>query len=816
MSDVLHHLRLAVRGLLRAPGFALAAIVTLAVGIGASAAVFAVLHSVVLAPLPYAESEELVWVDSPVPGVGADAAWGLSEAGFHHFRANTATFAELGVFATGRTNLTGDGEARRITAAFVSGGLVDVLRARPVVGRLIRAEDNTPGAPPIAVLSHAFWQREFGGDPNVVGRTLTLDAQSVEVVGVMAAGLELPDQPVDLWLALGLDPSRPAVNAHWLQAVGRLRPGIEVAAAQQDVARLTSLFPETFPNAYSPAFMRESGFRTRVTPLRAQVIGGVGEVLWVLYAGVGLVLLIALANVANLLVVRTESRQRELAIRTALGASRGQLMRHWLAEGLVLAAAAGVVGLMLAGMAVDFLLALSPAGIPRLREVSLTGFTFTYVAGVAAAVGVALGLWPMLHAALDLGGTREAAQAALRSRAERTVRPMLVAGQIAIALVLLAAAGLMFRSVARLRAVPAGLEPAGVLAVDLSLPFGSYGSYAVVAQFYRRLLERVEAVPGVQVAGAGQGLPLRDFGGCSVVFVETRPLGPDEQPPCVSTPLVSPGYFAALGIPLRGAQPGWLDVEGAAGGVVVTPALARRLWPGEDPMGKGIRPNGWAPPFYRVVGVTGELRAEGLDRAPTEAVFFPIVPMEGAPLWAPPRAMTLAVRARTDDPAALGSAVRRAVAELDAGVALGSVETMERIVARSVARRSFVMLLLGIAAVTALVLSVVGVYGVVAYAVERRRGEMSLRMALGARAEQVSALMVRGALRMAVSGALVGLVVAVGVTRALAGLLFEVSPVDPVSLGGAALLLTGVAAAAGYLPARHAARVHPMEALRHE
>lgn len=815
MSKLLHDLRYALRGLRRSPGFTLAAAVTLAVGIGASAAVFAVLYSVVLSPLRYRDPQELVRVDSPVPGVGAGAAWNLSQAGYFYFREHNRTLDELGVFSTGRHNLSREQGAELVTTAFVSASLIDVLRARPLLGRLIQPSDDRPGAPDVVVLDHALWQQEYGGDSTIVGRTISLDGNAVEVIGVMEAGFDLPDQSVDLWLPLGLNPAARPVNSHWLQAIGRLKTGVRPDEAGRDLEGMTRRFTELFPQAYSPAFMRESGFRTRVTPLRTFVIGNIADVLWMLYGGVGLVLLIALANVANLLLVRTESRQRDLAIQTALGATRWHLVRRWLAEGIVLGTIAGAAGLVLAELAVDLLIALSPAALPRLRDISVGSFTVGYVVLTALVLGLTLGLWPLVQ--VRFGAFRGGTEGLLRSRAGRTVRPLLVGGEIAVALVLLAGAGLMFRSMIRLRAVDPGLDPAGVLTVDLTRPGSRYGGdYAPFEQFYRQLITRVEALPGVRSAGAGQGVPLRGLRGCAAVFVEAHPLGSDEQPPCVSSPLVSPGYFAALGIPLRGEQPGWSDVEAHAAGVVVTPALARRLWPGEDPIGKGIRPNGWARPFYRVVGVTGELRADGLDRPATEAVFYPVVPRDSAPLWAPPGAVTLVVRANTDHPEVLLGGIRRIVTDLDPTVALGTAQTMEQVVSRSVARRSFVMLLLAIAASVALVLSMVGVYGVVAYVVERRRGEVSLRMALGAQAEQVSALMVRDALRVALLGAAVGLALALLTGRALRSLLFEVSPVDPVTLGGATVLLTAIAALASYLPARRAAQIAPMEALRHE
>lgn len=809
MNDV----RLALRQFRRRPGFTATAVITLALGIAATTALFTVVRSVVLAPLPYEAPEELVVLDSPVPKLAPDAVWGLSEAAYHHFREETSTLEELGAFSTTTASFAGDVEARRVASALVTRSLLTTIRARPAVGRLFTEEEDGPGGPDVVVLGHDFWTRAFGADSAVVGTVIELEAIPYEVVGVMAPGIHLPDHGVDIWTPRQLDPLRDPVNAHWLRVLGRLEPGRDVVAAQDEMNRLTAQLPEVFPSAYYPGFLDNYGFRTRVRPLHHAVVGDMARVLWILFGAVGIVLVIATANVLNLFAVRTEGRRQELAVRTALGAGRGRLARQGIVEGVVLALLAGVLGLVLADSAIRLLLALAPSQLPRLAEVSLGWRSAGFALGAALLVGAMVGMLPILRTRTDL---RDALGARSATRAQHVMRRVLVGAQVALAVVLLAAAGLMVRSIGRLAAVEPGFEPANTVTVDLALPFARYRSYEEVTRFYRDLITQVEGLPGVRTAGAGP-LPLEDFrGGCTLTFVEDRPVIEDERPPCVSTALAAPGYFDALGIPLRGRAPTWGETEGAVAGVVVTEALARRFWPDEDPIGKGVRGNGWGQPFYRVVGVTAPLRAEGLDQAATEAVFYPIVPLEGAPLWSPPRSMTLIIRTDGAGAEALAGPVRRTVAGLDPSIPVGRITGMPSVVSRSYGQRSFTMLLLGIAAGMALLLSVVGLYGVVAYVVTRRTKEIGIRMALGAQAGEVAAGTVRDALLLAGAGCATGLLGALLVTRTLRAVLFEISPTDPWTLAGATLLLLAVAALASLFPARRAARIDPMEALRHE
>jgi predicted permease len=824
--------RQALRSLVRTPAFTLIAIVTLALGIGATTAIWTMLETVVLRPLPYANAGRLVSVRHPteVPGTGP-SRWGMSAAGYFLFRNENRTLEDLGGYYADYATILAEGEAERVRAGWITHSVLSVLGARPAVGRLIGEADDVPGAARVAMLGWDIWQRRYGGDPGVVGRSIETSNGPVEIVGVTARGFTLPTPSpfeasrdlaghyVDLWLPLRLDPTARAQNSHQYAGVGRLKPGVGAAAAQRDLQTLTDRLPELFPNAYSRGFVEEYRFRMGVQPLRDEVLGErIVRTLWVLLGAVGVVLLIACANVTNLFLVRAESRRRETAVRAALGASRSQMVAHHLVASLMVALAAGALGVGFAVVLLRALVAIAPADLPRLAEV---GVHWTAVAlGLALAVvaGFAFGLYPALRK-VDIESLREGSRGLSASPRQRAVRNGLVVAQIALALVLLAAAGLMARSFGALRAVRPGLDPSGVLTFSIALPGTKYRTMEDAAAFHRELQSRLAALPGVRAAGAATGIPLRDMGaGCAVVFREGRPYGPDEEAPCVQVPRVTPGFFGALGIPVQGRVPEWRDLDAATGAVVVTRALADRLWPGEDPIGKGMNSNGSNPEsgFYRVVGVVPELRAAGLDRPPSEVVFYPVVQLPQTWLWGPVRGPTYVVRSSLDDPVSLTASVRRVLAELDPQVPLANATTMERVVARSMSRVSFIMLLLGVASAIAMLLSAVGIYGVISYIVGQRRGEIGVRMALGAPATQVAAMIVRQSLRLALAGIVIGLLAALAGTRILRSLLFEVSPTDPLVLAAVAALLVALAALSSFAPARRAARVDPIEALRAE
>jgi len=823
----------AARVLRRSPTFSLVACATLALGIGATTAIYMVVDAVVLRPLPYRQAEELVSILHPttVPGSG-EQKWGMSSAGYFHFKARATTLTDMGSYRTSGMTVTGDGGAEMVRTGEVTASIFSTLRARPALGRLLVAEDDQPGAPVVTVLSHEFWRRRFGSDPDVVGRTLPTAGGPITIVGVAEPGLTLPRPGpfgstsdlagfgVDLWLAMRLDPAARPQNSHQYSGIGRLAPGQTAATVQAELQSFTAQFPTLFPSAYSEGFLRSYQFRAGVLPLRDEVLGPtLTRTLWVLFGAVGLVLVIACANVANLFLVRMEARRREAAIRTALGADRPRMAALFLAESLLLTTIAGLAGAGLAWVGLRALLAIAPTSIPRLGGVGMNGTAIAFAAGLSLLAGLVLGLLPMARTRLDVAALRDGGRGMTTARGPRRVRSALVVGQVALALMLLTAAGLMLKSFSRLRGVEPGLDPVGVLTVAISVPFEKYGTLDDGVAFHRQVHERIAALPGVTAVGASTALPLRDFTGCSVVFREGRPYGPEEQTPCVATPRATPGFFAALGITVEGTPPAWADVDGRTGAVVVTRALADRLWPGEDPVGKGITTNGGADsPFgyYRVSGVVPELRAEGLDRPPTEAVFYPASERVAGVRWGALNDLVYAIRTSTSDPMALVPAVRQILTELDPDVPLIDPLLMQTAVDRSVARTAFIMTLLSIASAMALLLSAVGIYGVVSYLVAQRRGEIGVRMALGAGVPQVAMLVVGQSVALVLAGVGLGLAGALVATRALRAILYDVSPNDPAVLAAMSALLVVIAAAASFGPARRAARVQPVEVLRGE
>lgn len=819
--------RLGVRTLLRTPGFTALAIITLGLGIGATTAIYAVLDAVVLRPLPYAAPEELVAFKHPaeVPGMGV-TKWALSAAGYHHVQRETRVLSDIGAFSTFETTLVGEGDAQRIPGASVTASLVRVLGLSATIGRSLHPADDVPGAEPVAMLGFDAWKTRFGGDTAVVGRMVDFGGFKTRVIGVMRQGAVLPYvdvgarsaggalRRVDVWVPMRLDPKAPAINAHYLLVVGRLKPDMTTAAAMAEFSGFTARFPELYPSAYSEPFMREYHFGSAVTPLRDDVVGSIRQVVWIVLGAVLVVFLIAATNVANLFLVRTEVRRRETGIRSALGAGRRQLAMHYLSESLLLALAGGALGLLLARFGLSALIALAPAGLPRFDEVRVGTGTLLLGLGMAVTCGVAFGLFPLSGRVHDVMALKDGGRGVSISRSRGRLRGALVIGQVALALVLLASAGLMVRSMLQLHAVRPGFDPEGVLAVDVTLSRSGYRTYDDVERFHRALHDRLTGLPGVQSVGFGSDIPLDGFGGCANIYVEGRVYDADAEPPCVANLITGPGYFSALGMPVRGREPSWSDLDGQTGAVVVSRALADRLWPGIEPIGQGLRPNGMGPAFFRVIGVIDELHGESLETPASEVVFYPIKPIPGTMLWQPLYSATFVLRSTLANPSEHTASIRRIISELDPSVPLANVRTMESVVRNSTARARFIMTLLGTAASMALVLSAVGLYGVISYVVAQRRSEIGVRMALGARVAQVSGRVVRESLRLAVAGVVLGIAASLMVNRLLSALLFRTSPYDAVTLAGVSLLLIAIAAVASAVPARRAARVDPIEVLR--
>ena len=813
-------LRYAFRTLARSTTFTIMALVTLALGIGAATAIFTILDAVVIRPLPYPHGDRLVALSSPVPGIKAAPIWGLARHEMFYFKQRSHTLDDLGIFRTFLgTVVSDDGrqQSERVPVAYVSASLFGVLGIVPERGRLLNADDNLRAVDTmdVALISHGLWERRYGSDPGIVGRRIDFEGFPMTVVGVLPQRSALPDYKVDLWLPLDMNPAAPAISNHIFSAIGRLRPGMTVADAQRELTALTAQFSTVFPNVYTPKFMQQVGFTTLVKSLRDDVVGGfVTKAIWILFAAVTVVLLIAAANVANLFLVRIEARRLESAVRSAIGASRTDLAWHDLAESLTLAVAAALGALGIAWVGLRLLVALAPSDLPRLDEVSLAWTSVAFCIGCALASGVTLGLLPTLRRPVDLTMLREGGRGATGAPRRLAARNILVVSQMALALLLLAAAGLLVRSLRNLRGVQPGFDTTNVMTMSLSLPNVRYRSPQLASNFFEQLSAKVRILPGVVSVGFGGELPLESSELCTSAVVDVP--GPSgERSDCVQMMQVTPGYFETLRIPLRGKAPDWLDTDRGGASAVVSEAFANRFWPNEDAINRGVRCCNGTPPFYRISGVTGAVRTHGLDRPPGQVVYFPMIPFATNPgIEELPLYMRMVVRTSGASSSSVVPAIRRAVAELDPQVPISDIAPMEHLLAKSLARRSFTMMLLATAAALALMLSAVGIYGVISYVVAQRRAEMGIRMALGARAEEVRRMVVRQSLVLASIGIAIGLPGALATTRLLGALLFGVSPTDPLVLAGATLLLVVLAALASYAPARRASRVDPVEALR--
>jgi predicted permease len=831
MSSVLVQLRLAIRRLRRAPAFAVAAALTLTLGIGATTAVFSVINGVLLRPLPYPRPEQLVDLSHTIAISGVSRI-DQSDATYLYYRRANRAFTDVAAYRVADVNVasagnTGD-RAERIAAGRVSASLFAVLGVSPIRGRAFTDDDDRPGAPRVVILGQQFWERKFGGDPGVIGRQLQIDGVSREVVGIMPARFRLPVAKTDLWVPLGVDPANTASAAFDYRGIGRLRDGVSLTVAAADLQRLLPRVPEAFPGRLTVASIGQIRMRAVVTPLRDIVVGDVGRVLWVVLGAVGCVLLVACANVMNLFLVRAEGRQHELAVRRALGAGRGALIVEFMAEGIVLAAVGGTLAVGLAAAGVRVLRSLEGAiDIPRVSDVGVDGTVLAVAGGITILAALLVSALPSLRSAsvAPAGLLSEAGRSVTTGRRRHRVRHALVVAQLALALVLLAGAGLMARSFASLRAVPAGFDAAHAFTVRVALPRSAYDAPGAAARYITRATDAIAAVPGVQVAGAVTKMPLvaearRD----TALFVEERPLVPGTMPNLHQVVFATPGYFRALGIPfVDGRAFEAPDPDRAVREVILSRSVAERYWPAQSAIGKRVRMSpSPAGAWYTVVGVAGDVRGTALDQPADEIIYLPFVVALGATdsagvperRWTPFEVAFVASSA--GGAASIATRVEAAVRAVDPGVPTYGARAMTEIVSQASARTSFTLVLLGIASAVALVLGAVGIYGVISYVVSLRTREIAIRLALGAQPGDVRRMVSRQAATVAAVGVVAGLAGALTLMRVLRALLFGVSPTDPLALAGAALLLVAVSAAASWLPARRAASLDPAQALRAE
>ncbi len=810
MGTLWQDLRFGLRTLFNNFGFALVALLTLALGIGANTAIFSVVNAVLLRPLPFKDSDRLVllWSTSARENNPQQPS---SFFDFNDFKQQNRSFSEIAA-ATPIWSfvLSGGAEPEQIQGQYVSANLFPMLGVAPQKGRDFLADEDQPNGAPAVIISHGLWQRYFSSDPDIVGKMLRLDGNQINIVGVMPAGFQFLER-VELWVPAAKNPfANRARSTRLLSVIGRLKSDINLQQANAEMAMIARQLEQQYPDT-------NSGVGARLVPIHVQVTGNVRPALLVLLGAVGLVLLIVCANVANLLLARSASRRKELAVRAALGAGRARLIRQLLTESLVLSLFGGAVGLLVATWGIDLLLALSPAQIPRYNKIGVDVTVLCFTLAASLLTGIAFGLAPALQTAkINLTESlKEAGRGAGADFRRRRTSRILIVAEIAMTLVLLVGAGLLIRSFAQLLEVNPGFVTENVLTMQALMPQSKYPLPQQRADFYRQLEARLKSLPGVESVGAVTRLPLGALNNVtSFVQIESRPVQPGQSPE-IDFRRASDGYFQTLGIPLlKGRLMTEQDVAGGAGVVVINEAMAKRFWPNEDPVGKRVRTgvNPEQNPWLRVVGVVGNVHHLGLDIEPRAELYFHT-------LTNPPFGPFIAIRTKSD-PMNLIAAVRMQVRSIDGDVVVANINTMEQLVSASVAQRRFLMLLLSIFAAIALALAAIGIYGVISYSVAQRTGEIGVRMALGAEARDVIGMVVGEGMVLVLAGVGIGLIAAFALARLMASvlsnLLFSVRATDPVTFAAVAAILGVVALLACLIPALRAAKVDPMVALRCE
>jgi putative ABC transport system permease protein len=810
LLDLLQDLRYGLRSLRKNPGFASVAILTLALGIGANTAIFSVVNAILLRPLPYDNSERIVRIGGT--NLRKTRTLGtFSPQDFFDWRERSTSFETMAAYDGWSPGLTGaEGEPERVEAAKVSSGFFDVLKASPMLGRVFLPSDEQRGNHFSVVLSHRLWQRRFGSDPDIVSRGLTLNGQSFTVIGVMPASFAGPKfsggdfESAELWVTFAPDLSQWSRDGRSVDAaIARLKPGVSLEQAQAELSLIAAQLQQQYPDT-------NAGTGGAVVSLHEQLVAGVRPALLVFLAAVGLVLLIACANVANLLLARSAARQKEMAVRTALGAGRLRIIRQLLTESVLLAALSGAIGVLLAWWAVGVLTSLGSGFLPQLGGTRIDARVLVSTLAVSLLTGVAFGLAPALAASQpDLNETlKESGRNLTGGINRRNVRGLLVITEVALSLLLLVGAGLLLKSFVRLQRVSPGFEARNVLTMNVFLSGARYPEDWQHAAFFDQVLQRLRSLPGVESAGVVSNLPISGNFDQISFYVEGQPVAEREDIPDVERYMVDPNYFQTMRIPLRGGRFFNEGDRAAAPPVaIINESVADRFWPGEDPIGKRVRTDP-SRPWLTVVGVAGDVRHSGLETAPNLQLYL-------AHQQSPSQFMTFVVRS-VNHPEAQISAVREQVWAVDKDQPVYDLRTMEQLLSESLAQRRFTMLLLGIFAGVALVLAVSGLYGVMSYTVVQRTHEIGLRMALGAQSGDVLKLVVGGGLKLVMIGVVIGLAAAFVLTRVMSSLLFGVSATDPTTFITTSLVLTSVAMLASYIPARRATKVDPLVALRYE
>jgi putative ABC transport system permease protein len=804
MERLFQDLRYAIRMLIKNSGFAAISILALALGIGANTAIFSVVNSVLIRPLQFSEPDRLLMTYATDPSIGQERI-PFCVADFLDWRSQNRVFEKVAAFSSNRFTYTGGESPEQLPGAWVTADFFEALGQQPELGRTFLPDEDQPGRAPVVIVSHGFWQRRLGADPNVLGRQITLNNNAFSIIGVMPPGFTFPERDNELWAIERLDtPSRRGPYYMW--GIGRLAPGATIVEARAEMDSIARRIQQETRSTKNDGTFTAIGLTERI-------VGNVRPALLVLMAAVIFVLLIASANVANLLLARAAAREKEIAIRQALGASRARLIRQMLTESVLLAAIGGAIGLLLAQWGIDALLALSPEDIPRLNEIKMDGRALGFTILISILSGVVFGLAPALQSSkINLNDTlKEAGRSNTESASRRRLRNALVVSEIALSLVLLVSAGLMIKSFVNLQNVSPGFNAENILTMQLSLPRSKYTNSAQTTAFYSQLLEKVEALPGARSAAISISLPPNNLEVSDNFSIEEHPTPAGESDPIAPIVFVSSKYFATLGVPLlRGRVFTDNDRDGAPPVVIVNDALARQYFGAEDPVGKRFK-EGTASGdnlWMEIVGVVGNVKYTGLDAKEEPAYYLPF-------LQNPIRFMYLAVRSDSN-PTALLASIQDEVRTLDKDLPIARARTMSELLSESVAQPRFRSLLIAIFAGVALMLAAIGIFGVISYSVSQRTHEFGIRMALGANPGDIVRMVLVQGLKLALLGAGLGLAGSYAATRLLSSLLFNVSPTDPLTFVGIATLLTVIALLASYIPARRATKVDPMVALRYE
>jgi predicted permease len=819
-------LKMVFRRLRKSPGFATTVILTLAIGIGANTAVFSVVNSVLFKPLPYQDAEQLVAVRLIAPGAAglADFSSGLrlSSSMYFTFAEQNRTFQSFGVWNTGTANVTGIDQPHEVHTALVSDGVLQALSVPPALGRWLLPVDQVPHGRKAVMLSYGYWQRRFGGDRSVIGRSIAIDAQPREIVGVMPKGFELVNADFDVIVPFAFDRNKQQLAGFGLQALARLKPGIPIAQANEDVKRMLPMWEGSWPSLGVPSHFYEKTWRitSAIRPLKQEVVGNVGNVLWVIMATIGVVMLIACTNVANLLLVRADGRQQELAVRAALGAGRGRIAWELLFESVVLGLMGGVLGIAIAYEGLRLLVAIGPASLPRLGEIALDGRSLGFTLVLSVLSGLLFGSIPVLRYAgrRMTTASRSAGRTASASRERQLSRDLLVVAQVAMAMVLLVSAMLMIRTFQALRTIDPGFAHAEHLqTMRISIPASLIADPEMVTRTQNNIVDKLTAIPGVTAVGFADSVPMEGIlANWNGVEIEGQKMG--EDTPMRLFKYVAPGFFRTLGTRMvAGRELTWTDIYGRRPVVIISESLAREWW-GSPSAALGKRLRDYSPPWFEVVGVVEDVHVNGVQEKAPGIVYWPSMApgILGPNTFDAVRGAAFAVRSDRAGTEAFVNEIQQAVWSVNASLPVAAIRTMQEIYSQSLARTSFTLVMLGIAGTMAFILGIIGIYGVISYAVSQRTREIGIRLALGEQQARLRWMFVRSGLVLTGIGVAVGVVAATGLMRLLKSLLFGVSPLDPFTYVSVPVVLAVSAMLASYLPARRAAAVDPVEALRAE